>query len=145
MKPNCHLARVLEMSAVALVVNSGLREDSTLAILIVSDEDHNCNKYYMCSLTDLYFYLNSIRTLHATARVYGLLDIDTQDESMGRGSFGAMIVLPGARKFLNWQDNNGESLFDHYASINDKDYTETLQKISRSIHAAMQNTFISQA
>lgn len=118
-----------------------LREDSTLAILIVSDEDHNCNKYYMCSLTDLYFYLNSIRTLHATARLYGLLDIDTQDDSMGHGAY-STVVLPGARKFLNWQDNHGESLFDHYASINDKDYTETLQKISRSISAAMQNTFI---
>ena len=60
-----------------------LREDSTLAILIVSDEDHNCNKHYMCSLTDLYFYLNSIRTLHATQHEYMACSTSTQqDESM---------------------------------------------------------------
>ncbi len=115
-----------------------LRNDSTLAILLVSDEDHNCSEHYMCGLTDLYFYLNSIRTLHATARLYGLLDIDTKDDGKGSG----WATLPGAQKFLQWQDGNGESLFDHYASINDNDYSETLQKISRSISSAMQSTFI---
>ena len=115
-----------------------LRENSTLAILLVSDEDHNCSDYYMCGLTDLYFYLNSIRTLHATARLYGLLDTDTREAGSGRG----LATVPGARKFLRWKDGNGEPLFEHYASINDEDYSDTLQKISRSISASMQNTFI---
>ena len=115
-----------------------LRENSTLAILLVSDEDHNCNQHYMCGLTDLYFYLNSIRTLHATARLYGLLDIDTREGGKSRG----LATIPGAREFLEWRDGNGEPLFEHYASINDRDYSETLQKISRSISSGMQNTFI---
>ena len=115
-----------------------LRENSTLAILLVSDEDHNCNEHYMCGLTDLYFYLNSIRTLHATARLYGLLDTDTRDAGKHRG----LVTLSGARAFLEWRDGSGEPLFEHYASINDPDYSETLQKISRSISASMQNTFV---
>ncbi len=114
-----------------------LRDNSTLAILLVSDEDHNCNKHYMCGLTDLYFYLNSIRTLHATARLYGLLDIDTKHSANVK--LGGQV---GANKFLQWQDGDGEPLFEHYASINANDYSETLQKISRSISSAMQNTFV---
>lgn len=119
-----------------------LRENSTLAILLVSDEDHNCNEHYMCGLTDLYFYLNSIRTLHATARLYGLLDIDTRDNASGKLGSHTLATLPGANKFLQWKDGDGESLFDHYASINADDYSETLQKISQSISSAMQSTFI---
>ncbi len=119
-----------------------LRDNSTLAILLVSDEDHNCNEHYMCGLTDLYFYLNSIRTLHATARLYGLLDIDTRDNANGKMSNPNIATLPGANKFLQWKDGDGEPLFEHYASINADDYTETLQRISRSIYTAMQSSFI---
>ena len=121
---------------------SWLRENSTLAILLVSDEDHKCNEHYMCGLTDLYFYLNSIRTLHATARLYGLLDIDTRDSGSGWFSNQTLATLPGARKFLEWRDGDGESLFEHFDSINADDYSETLQKISRSISTAMQSSFI---
>lgn len=121
---------------------SWLRENSTLAILLVSDEDHNCNEHYMCGLTDLYFYLNSIRTLHATARLYGLLDIDTRDSYNGKLGGQSLATLPGAKKFLRWKDGEGESMFEHYASINSNDYSETLRKISHSISTAMQSTFM---
>lgn len=121
-----------------------LRKDSTLAILLLTDEDHNCNKGYMCGLTDLYFYLNSIRTLHATARLYGLLDISSKHSKGSNISGHGVSYLPGASKYLEWKDHAGESLFDHYASINADNYAETLHKISQNISAAMQNTFMLQ-
>ena len=110
-----------------------LREDSTIAILLVTDEDHNCHEnLYGCKITDLYFYLNSIRVLHSTAKIYGLLNIEKVE---GEGG------VFGAERFLSWKDGDGESIFDHYASINDGDYTETLSKISLSIASAIQSSF----
>lgn len=109
-----------------------LREDSTIAVLLVTDEDHNCHEHYGCKITDMYFYLNSIRVLHSTAKVYGLLNVEeagSQEEDFS------------AENFLAWKDGDGESIFDHYASINDDDYTETLNKISLSIASAIQSSF----
>ena len=109
-----------------------LRDGSTLAILLVTDEDHQCHdRVFGCTINDFYFYLKSIREPHATARVYGLLSYATS----GNG------IVPGNKRFINWRDPSGEPLFEHLASIDDQDYTETLRKISEIIALSIKNSF----
>ena len=100
-----------------------VRDDSMLAVLLITDEDHQCVHHYGCHITDFYFYLKSIRIPHATGRVYGLL---SEYES---------------NIFLAWKDENGESLFDYHESIHSPDYTKILQEISQNISAALKNNF----
>ena len=116
-----------------------LRDGSTLAILLVTDEDHQCHdRAFGCTINDFYFYLKSIREPGATARVYGLLSDDaTPDEN----------TVPGNNRFINWKDPSGEeSLFSKgkdkgWASIYDRDYTETLRNISKSIASSIKKSF----
>ncbi len=103
--------------------NTWVRDGSMLAVLLITDEDHQCTHDYGCHLSDFYFYLKSIRNPHATGRVYGLLN---ENDS---------------RRFLAWQDENGESLFDYHESINSPDYTKILTEISQNISAALKNNF----
>ena len=100
-----------------------LRDGSMLAVLLITDEDHQCPHHHGCQITDFYFYLRSIRTPHATGRVYGLLN---EQEN---------------HRFISWKDGNGKSLFDYHDSITNTDYTEILTKISQNIATALQNTF----
>ena len=100
-----------------------LRDGSMLAVLLVTDEDHQCPHHHGCQITDFYFYLKSIRIPHATGRVYGLLN---EQEN---------------QKFISWKDNNGKSLFAHHESIVNTDYSTILNKISQNIATALQNTF----
>lgn len=100
-----------------------VRDGSMLAVLLITDEDHQCNHHHGCHITDFYFYLKSIRTPHATGRVYGLLN---ERESQA---------------FLNWKDADGESLFDYHDSVHSPDYTKILTEISQNISAALKNNF----
>ena len=100
-----------------------LRDGSMLAVLLITDEDHQCVHTHGCHMADFYFYLKSIRVPHATGRVYGLLKtLDNKD-------------------FLNWKDENGESLFDYHDSVSSSDYSKILTKISQNISAALKNNF----
>ena len=110
-----------------------VRANSMLAVLIVTDADHQCSKHNQgCHITDFYFYLKSIRTPHSTGRVYGLLHTDMTKSGDDN---------PGSHKFLAWKDANGESLFDYYDSVHNTDYTEMLTKISQNLAAALKNNF----
>ena len=109
-----------------------VRDGSMLAILLITDADHQCNHHHGCHITDFYFYLKSIRTPHSTGRVYGLLHTDTTKTGDD---------TPGARKFLAWKDANGESLFDYHDSVHNPDYSEMLTKISQNLAAALKNNF----
>ena len=100
-----------------------LRDGSMLAVLLITDEDHQCNHHHGCHITDFYFYLKSIRVPHATGRVYGLLN-EAENQL-----------------FLGWKDEDGESLFDYHYSINSPDYSSMLTKISQNIAAALKNNF----
>ena len=106
-----------------------VRDGSMLAVVLITDEDHidkgkpQCRHHHGCHITDFYFYLKSIRTPHATGRVYGLLN-DKENKI-----------------FLSWQDDSGESLFDYHDSINSPDYTKILTKISQNIAAALKHNF----
>ena len=100
-----------------------LRDGSMLAVLLITDEDHQCVHTHGCHMADFYFYLKSIRTPHATGRVYGLLN--------GNES----------KAFLGWKDENGESLFDYHDSVSSSDYSKILTKISQNISAALKNNF----
>lgn len=100
-----------------------VREGSMLAVLLITDEDHQCIHHHGCHITDFYFYLKSIRTPHATGRVYGLLN---EHEN---------------QVFTSWKDESGESLFDYHESIHSPDYTKILTEISQNISAALKNNF----
>ncbi len=108
-----------------------VRDGSMLAVLLITDEDHQCIHHHGCHITDLYFYLKSIRVPHATGRVYGLLDTKAQGSSEPKG----------ADRFLEWKDESGESLFDFYDSVFNNDYTKILTEISQNIAAALKNNF----
>jgi len=100
-----------------------VRDGSMLAVLLITDEDHQCNHHHGCHITDFYFYLKSIRTPHATGRVYGLLHEQAN------------------KTFLNWKDADGESLFDYHDSVRNPDYTKMLTQISQNISTALKNNF----
>ena len=120
-----------------------LRPDSAVAVLLITDEDNfergpcgNIDESGLsvvekiddseCHVSALHKYLHKIRVPGVTAKVYGL--INTQ----------------ASKNFLTWKDSSGKPIFDHYASVHDKDYNAMLRKISQHIHAVMQNRFVLQ-
>lgn len=101
-----------------------LRENSTIAILIVGDEGTKCDPYYNyniiptdmpCKSSHLTTYLKSIRS-ETNAKVYGLLKVSswTADEL---------------------------SIFAAYGSISDTSYSNTLQKISQNVQDTLEDVF----
>ena len=115
-----------------------LRDGSMLAILLVTDEDHQCHdQVFGCTINDFYFYLKSIREPGATAHVYGLLG--DKNDMIDAGFIG------GNRWFTEWRDEDGEELFGpenkHVASIRDDNYTGILEDISRSIATSIGSKF----
>ncbi len=104
-----------------------LRDSSTVAVLIVGDQHNECHgdsndgaplpSSAACEGRDLAAYLKSIRP-EAKAKVYG--------------------IVPSAGRF-NSYDPNALSIFHAYGHVSGS-YDDTLQKISRSVHA-MLDTF----
>ena len=121
-----------------------LRENSAIAVLIITDEDNfergPCGTVDTrgmsvveplddseCHVSALHAHLQTIaRVPGVTAKVYGLIDTSA------------------SKNFLTWKDSRGKPIFDHHASVHDKDYNATLRKISQHIHAVLQNRFILQ-
>lgn len=120
-----------------------LRDNSAVAVLIITDEDNfergPCGKVDTsglsvieplddsdCHVSALHAYLQKIRIPGVTAKVYGLINTSA------------------SKNFLTWKDSRGKSIFEHYASVHDKDYTATLRKISQHIYAVLQNRFVLQ-
>ncbi len=119
-----------------------LRANSAVAVLIITDEDNfklgKCGDVDTsglnvpspladreCHISALHSYLQKIRVVGITAKVYGL--INTED----------------SKNFLEKVDN-GKHIFAHYDSVHSKDYRATLRKISQHIHAVLQNRFVLQ-
>ena len=118
------------------------RDNSTLALLFVTDEDNVADGFCgeikadgfanndlvlakeKCSVATLHAYLQEIRTPRVDVKIYGL--INTLDN----------------KNFLTWKDDKGKHIFDHHASVHDKDYTATLTQIAQNIHSTLQNKFV---
>ena len=119
-----------------------LRDDSMLAILLITDEEHQCHdRVFGCTINDFYFYLKSIREPKATAKVYGLFCLKDENECarelLGRPT------NKGSKTFARWRDEDGEGLFEPngVASIRDADYSKTLKAISQSIATSIEENF----
>ncbi len=115
---------------------SWVRKQSTLAVLIVSDED-NCSDAKGCgtdpwaSSAYLYDYLASIRQVGTNARVYGLIWHPTQLQSAcntgyNKGSTYADVI---SRTGGSW------------GSICDTDYSKTLQSVSKDLSVILKTQF----
>ena len=103
-----------------------LQDKSMLAILIITDEDHQCIKKVKneeCEPADLNNFLSvSGRPLNLASRVYGLFDPDNNS------------------KFLKWKDQDGEPIFTRYEPL-DTDYDKILSEISQQLASGMQFSF----
>ncbi len=102
-----------------------VRENSALGILIITDEDHQCDVSIGgasagCEIQDLYDFLSLIRIPHKTAKVYGFLDENEND------------------KFIAWQDESGETIFTRHEPYNTDNYDTTLKAISSDLSDIVQ-------
>lgn len=113
-----------------------VRAESTLAVLIVSDED-NCSDGLDCPgkpyatanfLTD---YLASIRELGKNARVYGLIWHPSQDKTM----------CPTAANKANIYAQVIDATMGTWGSICDADYSATLSQVSQNIMTSLNSKF----
>lgn len=114
-----------------------VRQQSTLAVLIVSDED-NCSDGQGCKgqaweteayLTD---YLRTIRRLGENARIYGLFWHPEKACSTAANK--------GVQYLNAVLDSKGT-----WGSICDADYTQTLQAVSKDIAAILEKQFVLKA
>ncbi|MDE3269168.1 MAG: hypothetical protein OYH77_02675, partial [Pseudomonadota bacterium] len=144
-----------------------LRDDASLAVIIVTDEDHQCyawkkdqpkptgeKRHEFCysehdsdtvkleklyrSMDDLYSYLQDIRIPKVTAKVYGILNPLDRDQNSNPTS--------GSRIFKSWRKKvNGRRIgvpfFDKIASIKASDYSSLLQSLSEDISVILKNQF----
>ena len=125
-----------------------LRDDSTVAVLIVTDEDNydlqcgDVDKKGLiiktpldpkhCKVEALYHHLQQIRVPRVTAKVYGLLNDNKKTN------------------FMSWKDPQGNNIFDHVGQIYlqgssnnlEADYSEVLRKFSQNINSTLQKTYL---
>lgn len=118
-----------------------LRDGSTVAVLIVTDED-NCHidleRGYGCSgdsdkngsyLTD---YLSSIRTLGTSARVYGIIRHPSQNSAQCSTAMKSADIVSSVIS-----QTSGT-----WGSICDSDYSATLQRISTDVAKILKTDFV---
>jgi hypothetical protein len=119
--------------------NSWVRKDSTIAVLIVSDEDNCSRDGAGCKNTDGTFkayakesyltdYLASIRSVGTDARVYGLIWIPDQ------------VCATGGNKGVQYQRLISQTM-GKAGSICDADYSPTLKNISQDVRKILKNNF----
>ena len=101
-----------------------LRDGSSIAVLMVSDQDNECGAPFplpnnaRCSIDDLRAHLNKLRPDN-NARVYGL--VDSNNASLDR-----------------WQDF---SIFSSHGSVFSQSYDHILQNISRDVSTMLLDQF----
>lgn len=106
-----------------------LQDQSMLAILIITDEDHQCSEMVKgqgCNLQDLYNFLEVAgRTLNLTTKVYGFLNPNKNS------------------KFLAPIAGDVESIFTRHEPLeaDQTDYDSVLRQISQQLASGMQFTF----
>ena len=114
-----------------------IRANSTVAVLIVSDED-NCSNGAECGNTAphrngsyLLDYLSSIRTLGRNARVYGIFKHPSQSDAQ----------CPTARNTANIYAQMVTATNGDWGSICASDYSNTLLTISKNISGILASRF----
>ena len=116
--------------------NSWLRPNSTLAVLIVSDED-NCSDGTKCSVPEynsgdyLIDHLATIREVGVNAKVFGLIWHSSQSQSQCRTAY---------RQGLIYSDMIAET-GGSWGSICDSDYSSTLQAMSLDLSLILKTQF----
>ena len=109
-----------------------LRNGSNLVILMMSDEDNQyASDRIGGKLTDLYFYIESIRKIRSTAHVYGL------------------FKPSASTNWSAWKDNDGESLFRMVEDIceacsqdeSNKQYRKVVEDISKDVSLNLNKNF----
>jgi hypothetical protein len=124
------------VNALKCQTNNWVRDVSSLAILIVSDED-NCSDGLGCGNNDyarkeyLLDYLSSIRVPGVNAKVYGLFWHPSQDQS----------VCSTAAKKANIYSDLVTATSGTWGSICDADYSNTLSGISQNIATILDRRF----
>ncbi len=124
------------VNALKCQTNNWVRDLSSLAILIVSDED-NCSDGTGCGTNDygkkefLLDYLSSIRVPGVNAKVYGLFWHPSQDQS----------VCSTAAKKANIYADIVAATSGTWGSICEADYTNTLSGISQNIATILDRRF----
>ena len=113
-----------------------VRPNSTVAVLIVSDEDNcsdgqGCSGQAYASSTYLTNYLSSIRTLGTDARVYGLIRHPNQAASACSTAANVGTIYSQAITLSSGT----------WGSICASDYTSTLSAISQNISVILKNQF----
>ncbi|NRA65510.1 MAG: hypothetical protein HRU19_13565 [Pseudobacteriovorax sp.] len=127
---------VAALSPGCVSANGWLRPNSTLAVLIVSDED-NCSDGTQCAIAEhnsadyLLDHLNSIREPGINARVFGLIWHSSQAQSQCSTAYR--------------QGNIYSDLIDatsgSWGSICDNDYSSTLQAMSLDLSLILKTQF----
>ena len=139
-------------------LNPWLRENSSIALVIVSDEDHQCykadrwgnlrgcyhsldskktklKKFYQ-PIDDLYNYLQKI-TKKSMFTVYGILNTEDRDRNKNPRNT--------SKYFEKWRSNGdrqqGKALFSSVADIFSDDYNSVLQEISHDISINLKDQF----
>lgn len=113
-----------------------LRPDSTLAVLVVTDED-NCSDGTACPGKPyekgdyLLDYIKQIREPGANARIYGIFWHPEQSERQCRSAFNRAHIWS---KLVT-------ATMGTWGSICDDDYTPTLQAMSRDLKATLNTKF----
>jgi hypothetical protein len=124
------------VNALKCQTNNWVRDFSSLAILIVSDED-NCSDGLGCGNNDyakkeyLLDYLSSIRVPGVNAKVYGLFWHPSQDQS----------VCTTAAKKANIYSDIVTATSGTWGSICDTDYSNTLSGMSQNIATILDRRF----
>ncbi len=145
-----------------------LRENSSVAIIIVTDEDHQCYQeltygghrrrpsgvtlcydkrddrskrladFYQ-QLNDFYDYLRGLRVPGERAKIYGILNPAIDYKEEG-------LLLLGSKRFLNWRSGDGKPLFAQTANIfsDSSGYDMILQNISADISVILRDQFVLQ-
>ena len=113
-----------------------IRPDSTLAVLVVSDED-NCSDGTMCpgkayaSGNYLYDHLAGIREPGKNARIYGLIWHPSQSQSECSTGYNKANI------WANLIDRTNGT----WGSICDSDYSKTLREVSKNISVILEDRF----
>ncbi|MFW7378541.1 MAG: VWA domain-containing protein [Oligoflexus sp.] len=116
--------------------NQWVRPNSTIAVLIVSDED-NCSNGSMCygaaweSPSYLLNHLDQVRQLGVNARVYGLIWHPSQDQTQCPTAYQQAYVYADAIDRSQGQ----------WGSICDDDYSTTLNAISQDLSNILKSQF----
>ena len=145
-----------------------LRENSSVAVIVLTDEDYQCyknliytrdkirpSKFTLCynkedseekkwndfyqSIDDFYNYLSEIRVPGESAKIYGIINPVVNYQKQSKW------LSRGSKYFLNWRSKDGQrALFDHTANIyaDQAGYDTILQNISADISVTLKDQFV---